>query len=231
MIGIIGAMDVEMEAIRALLKDRKDREISGILFSKGTISGVPCVTAVCGIGKVFAAICAQTMILTWKPSLILNVGVAGSLSDALSVGSIALAEGVVQHDMDTSILGDPVGLLSGINKIELSADSRAISLLEDASRSAGIPYVKGVIVSGDQFIGDPEKKEWLRRQFTAIACEMEGAAVGHVAYVNETPFAVLRAISDSSDTDTPKMDYESFKQLAAANSVKVLQQFLKAYAF
>ncbi len=227
MIGIIGAMDVEIEAIRALIKDRQDVIISGIRFSQGTLKGVPCVVTVCGVGKVFAAICAQTMILTWKPDLMLNIGVAGSLSKELSVGSIAVATGVVQHDMDTSILGDPIGLLSGINIVKIPADVAASSKLAAAAMACGIPVQTGLIASGDQFIGDHGKKAWLRAQFGAIACEMEGAAIGHVAYVNEVPFAVLRAISDSYDTDAPQMDYETFKQMAAGNSVRVLRVFLE----
>ncbi len=227
MIGIIGAMDVEIEAIRSLMKDRQDVVISGVRYSEGTLKGVPCVVAVCGIGKVFAAICAQTMILTWKPDLLLNVGVAGSLSTGLSVGNIAIASCVVQHDMDTSILGDPVGMLSGINLIKLPADVDASAKLAEAAVSCGLTVKTGVIVSGDQFIGDHDKKEWLRSTFGAIACEMEGAAIGHVAYVNSVPFAVLRAISDSYDTDAPQMDYETFKQMAAGNSIRVLRLFLE----
>lgn len=227
MIGIIGAMDVEIEALRNLMKDRQDVVISGVRYSEGTLRGVPCVVAVCGIGKVFAAICAQTMILTWKPDLILNIGVAGSLSTGLSVGSIAVASCVVQHDMDTSVLGDPVGLVSGINVIKFPADVDTSAKLAEAAIACNIPIETGVIVSGDQFIGDREKKEWLRTQFGAIACEMEGAAIGHVAFVNNVPFAVLRAISDSYDTEAPQMDYETFKQMAAANSVRVLRLFLE----
>lgn len=227
MIGIIGAMDVEIEAIRSLMKDRQDVVISGVRYSEGTLKGVPCVVAVCGIGKVFAAICAQTMILTWKPDFLLNVGVAGSLSTGLSVGNIAIASCVVQHDMDTSILGDPVGMLSGINLIKLPADIDASAKLAEAAVACGLTVETGVIVSGDQFIGDHGKKEWLRSTFGAIACEMEGAAIGHVAFVNNVPFAVLRAISDSYDTDAPQMDYETFKQMAAGNSIRVLRLFLE----
>ncbi len=227
MIGIIGAMDVEIEALRSLMKDRQDVVISGVRYSEGTLRGIPCVVSVCGIGKVFAAICAQTMILTWKPDLLLNIGVAGSLSKGLSVGNIAIASCVVQHDMDTSVLGDPVGMISGINLIKLPADVDASAKLAEAAVACGIPVETGVIVSGDQFIGDRAKKEWLRSEFKAIACEMEGAAIGHVAYINGVPFAVLRAISDSYDTEAPQMDYETFKQMAAANSVRVLRLFLE----
>lgn len=226
MIGILGAMNVEIEAIRALLENRRDCEHSGILFSEGTISGVPCTVAVCGIGKVFAALCAEAMILTWHPDLLLNVGVGGAISPSLHVGSIAVADGVAQHDMDTSPLGDPIGYLSGIDRVVLPADPRAAEQLYRATRAVGIHAERGIIVSGDQFINSREKKTWLREHFTAIACEMEGAAIGQTAYVNRVPFAVLRAISDSAD-DSSHMDYPSFTQLAAANSVKVLRAFLK----
>ena len=119
MIGIIGAMGVEVLALAELLENKKCEKISGIEYMSGTIYGKDVVLAVCGIGKVFAAICAQTMILKYNPDVIINTGVAGTLSDELSIGDIAIADSVVQHDMDTSPLGDPVGMLSDINIIKI----------------------------------------------------------------------------------------------------------------
>ena len=123
MIGIIAAMDVEMKSLRSFMTDTKTETVSGITFVSGTLEGKLVVTAVCGIGKVFAAMCAQTMILRYQPECIVNTGVAGALSDKLSIGSVAISSAVVQHDMDTSALGDPLGLISGVNKVQLPADS------------------------------------------------------------------------------------------------------------
>ena len=122
MIGIIAAMNVEMEGLRAHMENPVSETVSGVTFVRGTIAGREVVTAVCGIGKVFAALCAQTMILRYAPEAVINTGVAGTLTDELTIGNLAVSSCVVQHDMDTSAIGDPVGLISGINKVEIPAD-------------------------------------------------------------------------------------------------------------
>ena len=157
--------------------------------------------AVCGIGKVFAAICTEAMILRYAPSLVLNSGVGGTLTPALSIGDIAVATSLVQHDMDTSALGDPVGLISGINKIYFEADKDAVARLCAAADKVGARTLCGTIASGDRFLADAAHKRFIADTFGAVACEMEGAAVAQVAYVNHTPFAVMRAISDSASGD------------------------------
>ena len=122
MTGIIGAMKIEIEALNAQMENRQTKTVSGIEFTSGTLCGREVVTAVCGIGKVFAAMCAQTMILLYSPDRIINTGVAGSLSTKLNIGDIAVSDFVVEHDMDTSPLGDPVGMISGINIVDIPAD-------------------------------------------------------------------------------------------------------------
>lgn len=226
MIGIIAAMNVEMESLRSHMEITETEVISGIRFVRGVLEGKEVVTAVCGIGKVFAALCAQTMILHYHPECIINTGVAGTLSDALSIGSIAVSSAVVQHDMDTSPLGDPVGLISGINKVELPADGQLADKLTDCAKAMGVKTAMGVIASGDQFVASAERKAFIVENFHAIACEMEGAAIGQVCYVGGVPFCILRAISDSADGSS-HMDYPTFVQLAAEQSVNLLRRFLK----
>jgi len=228
MIGIICAMKIEAEAIRASLSDAKSETVSGVEFTSGTLHGKKIVLAVCGIGKVFAAICTEAMILRYSPSLIINSGVAGTLTDRLSIGDIAIAKSLVQHDMDTSALGDPVGLISGINKIHFEADEKAVSTFEKACEKTGANSVVGTIASGDQFMSDTEKKNAIRDRFDAIACEMEGAAVAHVAFINDVPFAVLRAISDSASGDA-QMEYPKFVAMAAERSHKIIDEFIKEW--
>lgn len=228
MIGIICAMKIEAEAIRASLSDAKSETVSGVEFTSGTLHGKKIVLAVCGIGKVFAAICTEAMILRYSPSLIINSGVAGTLTDRLSIGDIAIAKSLVQHDMDTSALGDPVGLISGINKIHFEADEKAVKTFEKACEKAGANSVIGTIASGDQFMSDTEKKNAIRDRFDAIACEMEGAAVAHVAFINNVPFAVLRAISDSASGDA-QMEYPKFVAMAAERSHKIIDEFIKEW--
>ena len=226
MIGIIAAMDVEMKSLRSYMENTETEVISGIRFVRGTLEGKDVVTAVCGIGKVFAALCAQTMILHYQPRCIINTGVAGTLTDALTIGSIAVSSAVVQHDMDTSPLGDPIGLISGINKVELPADRLLTGQLSACAKVMGIKTATGVIASGDQFVASAERKAFIVEHFKAIACEMEGAAVGQVCYVNKVPFCVLRAISDSADGSS-HMDYPTFVQMAAEQSVALLRRFMR----
>lgn len=222
MIGIIAAMDVEMKSLRSFMTDTKTETVSGITFVSGTLEGKLVVTAVCGIGKVFAAMCAQTMILRYQPECIVNTGVAGALSDKLSIGSVAISSAVVQHDMDTSALGDPLGLISGVNKVQLPADSDLCGQLSACATVLGIRTETGVIASGDQFISSAERKDAIVKTFGAIACEMEGAAIGQVAFTNRVPFAVLRTISDGGDG----MEYSRFLPFAAARSAALTRTFL-----
>ena len=226
MIGIIAAMNVEMEGLRAHMENPVSETVSGVTFVRGTIAGREVVTAVCGIGKVFAALCAQTMILRYAPEAVINTGVAGTLTDELTIGNLAVSSCVVQHDMDTSAIGDPVGLISGINKIEIPADRTLIRRLCAAAQAIGVRALTGCIASGDQFVASPGRKTFITDTFSAIACEMEGAAVGQVCYVNQVPFCVLRAISDSADGSS-HMDYPTFVQMAAEQSVALLRRFMR----
>lgn len=223
MIGIIGAMALETDAIIAEMKNKEETLISGIRFVKGEWQGSEVVVATCGVGKVFAALCAQTMILKYQPDKIINTGVAGGLSKGLHILDVAIAEGVVQHDMDTSPLGDPPGLLSGIDQVALPADKKMAAAMERAAEALSFHTERGIIASGDQFIAEDAQRDRIRSLFGAICCEMEGGSIGHVCYVNEVPFAVLRAISDGDEGDAT-MDYPTFAKKAAARSVEILKK-------
>lgn len=225
MIGIIGAMDIEVNYFKEVIENPQVKTISGIDFYSGVIGNHQVVVARCGIGKVFAAICAEAMILNYNPDVIINTGAAGGLSPELSITDIAVATAVVQHDMDTSPLGDPVGLVSGINIVEFPADKSYGDKLVEAAESLGLNCVRGIIASGDTFVATNEQRARIRKSFNAIACEMEGAAVGHVCYVNQVPFVIVRSISDSS-SDSATMEYPEFVKIAAKNSFEVLYRML-----
>ena len=225
-IGIIGAMQIEVEALRAAMENAQSETISGVEFISGKLFGHDAVVACCGIGKVFAAICAQTMILRYQPALIINTGVGGTLTDRLSIGDIAVSSDAVQYDMDTSPLGDPVGLLSGINIIHIPADPEAVEALSAAAKACGANTVTGTICSGDRFLCDPVVKQNIARDFGGVVCEMEGAAIGHVCYVNHTPFCILRSISDNANGDSPD-DFVKFTEHATETSVRVLHTFFE----
>ncbi len=220
-LGIIAAMEIEAQPLVACMTDVVTETVSGVRFAKGNLYGHTAVVAVCGVGKVFAALCAQTMILRYQPVRIINTGVAGSLTTRLSIGDLVIATQVVQHDMDTSALGDPVGLLSGINKVYLPADTDTIERLTTAAQGIGVRALCGTVASGDRFISDGEHKTWIADTFGALACEMEGAAIGQVCYVNNVPFAVVRAISDDASGQA-QMDYPQFSAMAAKNSVALI---------
>ncbi len=220
MIGIIGAMDIEVENLKAQIENKETQIISGIEFVSGKIFNKEIVVAKCGIGKVFAAICTEAMILNFKPDYIINTGVGGTLTEKLSIGDIAISQALCQHDMDTSPLGDPKGLLSGINIINIPADEYLIEIAESVIKEQNINCKKGVIASGDQFIANKSQKDFIVSEFSAIACEMEGASVAHVCFVNNVKFLVLRAISDSADNSS-HMDYPTFLKMASKNSTRV----------
>ena len=230
-VGIIGAMQIEVEALCAAMENTETETVGNMEFVYGTLKGKKVVCAKCGIGKVFAAMCAQTMILKYAPNAIINSGVAGTLSDRLSIGQIALAEQVVQHDMDTSPIGDPVGLISGINVIYIPTDPTVTAGLAAAVESVGVPYMRGTVASGDQFICHTADKDRIRSIFEAdgkpvIACEMEGAAIGQVCYVNKVPYGILRAISDGGD-ENAFADYPTVLAAAAETATRVMLQFVE----
>lgn len=224
MIGIIGAMKPEIDGIKGMIENRRTEILSGIEFVCGNVGEAEIVAAQSGIGKVFAAVCTQTMILKYKPELIINVGVGGTLTEKLGVGDIAIASAVVQHDMDTSPLGDPVGWLSGLDTVEIPCHAETVKKLCECVTELGIKSEIGIIATGDQFIGNRAQKDKLKDNFNAIVCEMEGGSVGQVCRLNGVDFCVVRAVSDGAN-DTAALDYPAFMTMAAENSTKVMRKF------
>ena len=222
-IGIIGAMQMEVDNLKEVLENQTVTTVSGINFVQGTIGEVNVVAAVCGVGKVFAAICAEAMILKFDVDMVINIGVAGTLTRDLNVLDVAVASDVFQHDMDTSALGDPIGLISGINQIFFHTDDKMRALMCECLQDKGIRYVTGPIATGDLFVHDPKVKDLIRQRFGAIAAEMEGGSIGHVCFVNNVPFLVLRSISDG---DGGAVDYQTFAEKAACVSIEVVLEFI-----
>lgn len=227
MIGIIGAMDIEVSALQSQLANVERQTFSGIEFISGTLHGMSVVVAKCGIGKVFAAMCAQTMCLKYPVTAIINTGVAGTLSPELGIGDVAISKHVVQHDMDTSAIGDPVGLISGINMVYLEADETLSRLAYQSSKALGRNTLQGTIATGDQFLCREEQRDFIRSTYSAIAGEMEGGSIGQVCYVNQIPFVVIRVISDDADGNSPK-DYPVFAKEAADAGVAITVSVIEA---
>lgn len=226
-IGIIGAMDVEVAELIESMENIKKDTISGIVYYEGTLQGKDVVVAKCGIGKVHAAVCAQTMILKYNPAAIINTGVAGSLSASLDIGDLVVSNKVVQHDFDTSGVGDPIGLISGIDLIEIPCPEMLVEKIEaSAKQIENTKVFVGTIASGDQFICSVSKKDYIVENFKALCAEMEGAAIGHVCYLNNVDFCIIRAISDKAD-GSAHMDFPAFVQVAAKKSINLINNFLK----
>lgn len=227
MIGIIGAMDVEVDGIKKNIEGCKTEEISGIKFCYGKISGKDIVVAKSGEGKVNAAITAQTMILRFNPDFIVNSGVAGGLHPQMKVMNIAIAESVCQHDFDISPLGYKPGFIPQVEQVEMSCDQKLNTIIENcAKKVCDNAIYKGIIASGDQFIASDAQRNKIKNIFDAIAAEMEGASIGHVCTLNNTKFTVLRVISDNAD-GSADMSFDVFAKKASDISINIMLEFIK----
>lgn len=221
-------MKIELDLIRSELTDQTEETVGGITFIKGFYCGTEVVCTVCGIGKVFAAMCTEAMIVRYAPGLVFNTGVAGALGDGMKILDCTVADKCVQYDMDTSPLGDPVGMISGINKIYFESDPESSAGLAECYRELGKEPLICTAASGDAFVADAKKKKWLRKKFGAGVCDMESAAVAHVCYVNNTPFVISRVVSDGAD-DGAGYDYPEMCGIAADISSKAVLQYIKKY--
>lgn len=234
MLGIIGALDIEVNGIIQKMTEIKNQKISCVNFTSGKLNGIDCVVAKCGIGKVNAAVCTQTMILNYSPDKIINTGIAGSTSSKTHIGSIVIAENVVQHDFDTTLLGDEKAtlFLPEENIIYIPCDKQLIQNLENAcDQHSDINYVTGIIATGDQFIGTKEDRRKLSETFDSLACEMEGGSIGQVCRINHIPFVILRSISDDSmSEESAEIEYSVFSKSAAEKAIEILDTFTKIIA-
>lgn len=229
MIGFICALDAEVEGIKQLMLNKTEDVFAKIPYAKGEIFGQEVVCCECGVGKVNAAMSAQIMIDRYHPDLIINSGIAGSLSKEIRIGDLVIADDCVQHDMDGTELGDPRGQIQFNDEMRtyLPADTAIANTLEKAC--AEIPdtaVFRGRIASGDVFIASRDRRKRIADTFNAIACEMEGAAVGQVCYRNEIPFTILRCISDDFK-GVEFMEYMKFRPIAAEKSIRAITAFIQ----
>lgn len=229
MIGIICALDVEVEGIKAMMEETALTTVARNNYYSGRIYGKDVVCCECGVGKVNAAIATQVMIDRYHPDLIINSGIAGSLSHKVRIGDIVISRDVMQHDIDGTEMGDPPGEIwfNDERRIEIPADAAvAARLLTACAVLDDTHAVLGRIATGDIFVAAHERRERIAAMFGADACEMEGGAVGQVCYRNDVPFAVLRCISDDFN-ENEFMDFVKFRSVAAEKSIRVLDAFLK----
>jgi len=225
MIGIIGAMQIEIDNLLKNIKNEEVVTISGIKYIKGTIDNKKIVIAKCGIGKVFAAMCTQTMILTFNPEIIINTGISAGIRD-INIGDVVIADNVVQHDMDTTPLGDPKGMISGIDLIHIPCSKNIVKKLDNVLTKLDIKHKIGTIATGDQFIANTKDIEIINEKFNAIAFDMESGAIGQVCYVNKVEYGIVRSISDNG-SDNAGQDFVKFAKKAAKVSALVVEKFIK----
>lgn len=209
-IGIIGAMDCEVERLKDILRNKQEFQMGFMKVYTGEIHGHNIVLAKSGVGKVAAGICTQYLIDNYHPECIINTGIAGGLASELSVGDIVIGTELVQHDFDASDLGYPKGYMcTGVDKDKVTtfySDSKLIESFERASKASdkNLTIHKGKIATGDMFVGNVAKKQEIRNIFNATAAEMEGAAIAQCAATNNVPFIIIRAISDLADGSAPE---------------------------
>lgn len=223
MIGIIGAMESEVKGLKAALQNAETKTAATVEFCSGTLAGKTVVVAEAGVGKVNAAVTAQLMILEYGADAVINIGVAGGLEDSLRVGDIVVADKVVEHDMDTTPLGDEPGFITGLDRVYMECDDTLTRILAQSAKELGAHTVVGTIASGDQFICRDEQRKKLIGVFGAAAAEMEGAAIGHVCVMNGVRFGVLRAMSDCANDDSV-VSFPEFEKSAAARSIEIVKR-------
>ena len=224
MIGIIGAMEDEVAQLKKNMEIEETTEVASLSFCRGKLSGREVVVVRSGIGKVNAAICTQILVDQFHVDVIINTGIAGSLDAEIDIGDIVISTDAVEHDMDASIFGDPIGQIPQMDTFSFPADESLVKLAKEVNEKAN-PDVHtwiGRVVSGDQFVSSGEKKEQLFRVFDAKCTEMEGAAIAHAAYLNKISCVIIRAISDKAD-NSAVVDYPAFEAAAIRHSVRLIE--------
>ncbi len=226
-LGIIGAMTEEIETLVELLENKKESRRTGSTFYEGTLEGLDVAIVQCGVGKVNAAMCAQTLCDLYGVTHLVNTGIAGSLCAELDIGDLVVSSDAMYHDMDAVHFGYPFGKVPGMDVTAFPADAALVELAYAAAETVNPGHTKiGRVASGDQFVAVKELKDRIIANTQGLCTEMEGAAIAQVAYKNQLPFVILRAISDKAD-DSAEMDYPTFERIAAHRCAEVTRMLAK----
>ncbi|AMJ42214.1 5'-methylthioadenosine/adenosylhomocysteine nucleosidase [Anaerotignum propionicum] len=227
-IGIIGAMEEEILCLKEKIEIVTTKNVVGLSFFIGRYKGNNIVLVRSGIGKVNAAICTQAMIDLFGVDYILVLGVAGALVEELKIGDIVISTDAVQHDMDTSALGDPIGMIPRMAESYFKADEELIRLAQASAAEIADGYrvITGRIASGDQFICTKEGKATIRKNVQGTCAEMEGAAIAHACWLNRIPFLIVRAISDGAGEEAT-ISFEKFSIMAAKRCSELVEKILE----
>lgn len=226
-IGIIGAMELEVEELKSKMSVSNIVKKANMNFYEGTLNGAPVVIVRSGIGKVNAALCVQILVDTFAITHVINTGVAGSLNAKLDIGDILISKDAIHHDMDVTIFGYQLGEVPQMGCREFPADEHMMALAKASCEKVNpeVHAIIGRVVSGDQFISSKEVKDKLITTFQGDCAEMEGASIAHGAYLNNIPFVIIRAISDKAD-DSAEMDYPTFEKAAAKHSALLVEDLV-----
>jgi adenosylhomocysteine nucleosidase len=220
-IGIIGAMDEEVELLIAKLENKAEETIAGCEFYSGTLNGIDVVLLKSGIGKVNAAIGTTLLIEKYNPTYIINTGSAGGFEQSLKVGDIVISTEVRYNDVDATVFGYEFGQVPRMPAFYKPNDL-LVSIAEKSANEVGVHSVKGLILSGDSFMSDERRVSELKERFVDAYCaEMEAGAIAQVCYQFDCPFVIIRSLSDIAGSDA-KMSYDQFLQKAAVNSANLV---------
>ena len=226
-LGIIGAMQEEVETLLALMENKKELRKAGSVFYEGILEGLNVVIVQCGVGKVNAAMCTQVLCDLFEVTHIVNTGIAGSLCADLDIGDLVVSQDAMYHDVDAVHFGYPFGKVPGMDTTEFPADKTMIGYAFAAAEAVNPGHTKiGRVASGDQFVAVKELKERIIANTQGLCTEMEGAAIAQTAYRNQIPFVILRAISDKAD-DSAEMDYPTFERIAAHRCAEVTRSLAR----
>jgi len=212
-IAIMGAMPEEIEPIIDKLENLKETVYAANKYYEGTYHGKEVVVAYSKIGKVFAALTATSLIEKFGCNTLLFSGVAGAISDELKIGDLIIADSLCQHDLDITAFGHAHGYVPE-GEVCVLSDEKLRAVAKKVAKTKGLTLKEGIIATGDQFVADTQRKEWISKTFNADALEMEGAAVAVVCNALGAPFFILRAISDSADMDAG-FDFDAFLESSA----------------
>ena len=231
MLAVIGAMKEEIDLIQAEMTVASRGTHAGIETVTGSFGGVEIVLAQSGIGKVNATICTQMLIDRFGPDALVFSGVAGGLLPNMRVGDIVIASHLIQYDMDLTAFGRRHGEVPGQDSHMVESDPDLVRKAADAFDAAfadageAPSLMLGTVVSGDRFIQDQETLRWLQREFSALATEMEGAAVGYTCGVNDVPFVIVRGLTDSACEAAPG-DFAANLHTVCLNSFRLLERLI-----
>ena len=226
-LGIIGAMDVEVETLLAEMEQVTSAKKAGSTFHEGVLMGLPVVLVQCGVGKVNAALCVQILCDCFGVTHLVNTGIAGSLCAQLDIGDLVVSRDAMYHDFDCVHFGYPYGKVPGMDVISFPADETLMTYAFSAAEAVNPGHTKiGRVASGDQFIASKETKDSIIEKTHALCTEMEGTAIAQTAYRNGIPFVILRAISDKAD-NSAEMDYPTFETLSAHRCAEVTHRLAK----